>query len=235
MRAGIVGVMRNASALVAALFIASQLVPAPRDAAGSSAAVEYAELLAAARAADAERRDGLARGGQADADDPHLEAPDFQRKLAVAEARYVELAGQHASSSGLPQFVGRLNNWPFRGPITSPFAPRWGGFHNGIDIAAPFFTPVHAAAPGIVTVVGRPYAISGDLAITVQIAHGSNLATVYVHLDDRMLPVVRVGQRVSAGQLIAYVGTTGWSTGPHTHFMTVANGRAVDPMGWLPP
>ena len=46
---------------------------------------------------------------------------------------------------------------------------------------------------------------------------------------------VKVGDRVSAGQLIAYVGTTGWSTGPHTHFMTVVNGRAVDPLGLLPP
>lgn len=43
-------------------------------------------------------------------------------------------------------------------------------------------------------------------------------ATMYVHLDDRRPPVISVGQRVSAGQFIAYVGTTGWSTGPHTHF-----------------
>lgn len=227
--------MRNASALIAVLFVASQLVPASRDAMGSSAAVEYGQLLAAVRAADAERREGLARGGQAEGDDHGLGSPDFQRKLAVAEARYVEMAGQMAAESGLPQVAPRLSNWPHRGPISSPFAPRWGGFHNGLDIAAPFFTPVLAAAPGVVTVVGRPYAASGDLAITVGIVHGGNLATVYVHLDDRRLPVVKVGDRVSAGQLIAYVGTTGWSTGPHTHFMTVVNGRAVDPLGLLPP
>lgn len=151
------------------------------------------------------------------------------------EARYVELAGQLALDSGLPQVAPRLANWPFRGPITSPFAPRWGGFHNGLDIAAPFFTPVYAAASGVVTVVGRPYAVSSDLAVTVSIAHGGNFATVYVHLDDRRPPVVTVGQRVTAGQLIAYVGSTGWSTGPHTHFMTILNGRAVDPLGHLPP
>lgn len=227
--------MRNASAVIVLLFVASQLVPtSARDASGSSAAAEYAELLTAQRAAEALRRGELAHGGSA-GETGHLESPDFQRKLGVAEARYVEMAGRMATESGLPQVAPRLSNWPHRGQITSPFAPRWGGFHNGLDIGAPFFTPVHAAAAGIVTVVGRPYAGVGDLAITVGIVHGGNLATVYVHLDDRRLPVVKVGDRVSAGQLIAYVGTTGWSTGPHTHFMTVVNGRAVDPLGLLPP
>ena len=131
--------------------------------------------------------------------------------------------------------AGTLANWPHRGPITSAFGPRWGGFHNGLDIAAPFFTPVYAAAAGVVTTVGRPYAASGDIAMVVGIAHRDNLATVYVHLDDRRPPVVSVGERVNAGQLIAFVGTTGWSTGPHTHFMTILNGRAVDPRGYLPP
>ena len=140
------------------------------------------------------------------------------------------------SAEGPPQSLnGRLTSWPLRGPLTSPFAPRWGGWHNGLDIAGPFFAPVYAAAPGVVTVVGRPYAGFGDTAMVVQIAHGEGLSTAYVHLDDRQLPVIRVGQRVSAGQHIAYVGNTGWSTGPHLHFMTVLNGRAVDPMGLLPP
>jgi murein DD-endopeptidase MepM/ murein hydrolase activator NlpD len=226
--------MRNASAVIAALLVASQLVPtSAQSAAGSSAVIEYGQLVTQARAADAARREGLARGGQGEGSDP--KSSDLERKLPIAEARYVEMAGQMAAASGLPQVAVRLSNWPHRGPISSPFAPRWGGFHNGMDIAAPFFTPVHAAADGIVTVVGRPYATSGDLAMTVGIVHGGNLATVYVHLDDRQLPVVKVGDRVTAGQLIAYVGTTGWSTGPHTHFMTVVNGRAVDPMGLLPP
>lgn len=129
----------------------------------------------------------------------------------------------------------RLVTWPLRGPLTSPFSPRWGGYHNGLDIAGPFFAPVYAAAPGVVTVVGRPYAAVGDTAVVVQIAHAEGVSTVYVHLDDRQLPVVTVGQRVTAGQHIAYVGNTGWSTGPHLHFTTLVNGRAVDPMGLLPP
>ena len=226
--------MRNASALIAALLVASQLVPSSARGAAVPADVEYRQRVAEQRAVDAQRREDLARGGRA-AGSAADASPDVQQKLPLAEARYVEMAGQMAAESGLPQIAPRLANWPHRGPISSPFAPRWGGFHNGLDIAAPFFTPVHAAAAGVVTVVGRPYATSGDLAITVGIVHGSNLATVYVHLDDRRPPVVKVGDRVSAGQLIAYVGTTGWSTGPHTHFMTVVNGRAVDPLGLLPP
>ena len=226
--------MRNASALIAALLIATQLVPASAQGAAVSADAEYGQRLAAQRAADAGRRADLARGGPA-AESAADASAELQQLLTIADARYAEMAGRMAAESGLPQVALRLANWPHRGPISSPFAARWGGFHNAIDIAAPFFTPVHAAAAGVVTVVGRPYATSGDLAITVGIVHGSNLATVYVHLDDRRLPVVKVGDRVTAGQVIAYVGTTGWSTGPHTHFMTVVNGRAVDPLGLLPP
>lgn len=222
-----------AAAAIAVLLVLSQLAPRSADGAGLDALDGAART--AAQVAEYEALVARLRAGAADGDQDGRRA---MFELGPAEgpyARYVEMAGRMATESGLPQVAPRLANWPHRGTISSPFAPRWGGFHNGLDIAAPFFTPVHAAAPGIVTVVGRPYATSGDLAITVQIVHGSNLATVYVHLDDRRLPVVKVGDRVSAGQLIAYVGTTGWSTGPHTHFMTVVNGRAVDPLGLLPP
>lgn len=145
-------------------------------------------------------------------------------------AAAAQAAGREATAA-----VPRLANWPLRGPLTSPFAPRWGGFHNGLDIAGPFFAPVYAAAPGIVNVVGRPYAAVGDTAMVVSIVHADGLTTLYVHLDDRRLPLVTVGQRVSAGQQIAYVGNTGWSTGPHLHFTTLLNGRAVDPLELLPP
>ncbi len=124
--------------------------------------------------------------------------------------------------------------WPLRGPITSGFGARWGGFHNGIDIAAPKYTPIRAASAGKVVTVGRPYLAYGDTAVVVIIAHGFNFSTLYGHLDDLHWPIVSVGQTVSAGQIIAYVGMTGFTTGPHLHFMTIANGRAVNPMGYLP-
>ena len=75
----------------------------------------------------------------------------------------------------------------------------------------------------------------GDTAVVVIIAHGYNFSTLYGHLDDSVKPPpVRVGQMVNAGQIIGYVGMTGWTTGPHLHFMTIVNGRAVDPMPYLP-
>jgi len=157
------------------------------------------------------------------------------RQLDEAEAQYEDLAAQAAGGSGLGAFNGsKLAMWPLRGPITSPFGARWGGFHNGIDIAAPKYTPIRAASAGKVVTVGRPYLAYGDTAVVVIIAHGFNFSTLYGHLDDLHWPIVSVGQTVSAGQIIAYVGMTGWTTGPHLHFMTIANGRAVDPMGYLP-
>jgi murein DD-endopeptidase MepM/ murein hydrolase activator NlpD len=160
---------------------------------------------------------------------------ELERQLDQAEAQYEMLAAQAAGGSGLGQFNGaKLAMWPLRGPITSGFGPRWGGFHNGLDIAAPKYTPIRAASAGKVVTVGRPYLAYGDTAVVVIIAHGFNFSTLYGHLDDLHWPIVSVGQTVSAGQIIAYVGMTGFTTGPHLHFMTIADGRAVNPMIYLP-
>jgi len=160
---------------------------------------------------------------------------DLERQLDQAEAQYEYLAAQAAGGSGLGAFNGsKLAMWPLRGPITSGFGPRWGGFHNGIDIAQPKYTPIRAASSGKVVTVGRPYLAYGDTAVVVIIAHGFNFSTLYGHLDDLHWPIVSVGQTVSAGQIIAYVGMTGFTTGPHLHFMTILDGRAVNPMGYLP-
>ena len=93
--------------------------------------------------------------------------------------------------------------------MTSGFGARWGGFHNGLDIAAPKFTPLRAASSGQVVTVGRPYMAYGDTAVVVIIAHGYNFSTLYGHLDDSRWPPVRVGQFVAAGTIIGYIGMTG--------------------------
>jgi len=164
------------------------------------------------------------------------ETAQLNKKLEEAEALYAQLAAAAAARSGLGAFNGsKLAMWPLSGPITSGFGARWGGFHNGIDIAAPMYTPIRAASSGQVVTVGKPYLAYGDTATVVIIAHGYNFSTLYGHLDDGPRPpIVRVGQAVSAGQIIAYVGMTGWTTGPHLHFMTIVNGRAVDPRTYLP-
>jgi len=163
------------------------------------------------------------------------ETANLNARLEQAEAQYAMLASQLASKSGLGAFNGsKLAMWPLVGPITSPFGARWGGFHNGLDIAAPMYTPIRAASSGQVVTVGRPYVAYGDTAVVVIIAHGYNFSTLYGHLDDSRWPPVRVGQFVAAGTIIGYVGMTGWTTGPHCHFMTIVNGQARDPRPYLP-
>lgn len=165
----------------------------------------------------------------------NAETAALNRRLEQTEAAYAALAAQLAAGSGLAVFTGRMAVWPLAGVITSNFGPRWGGFHNGMDIAAPMYTPIRAGAAGRVVTVGKPYLAYGDTATVVIIAHGSNFSTLYGHMDDRVRPpAVRVGQFVTAGTIIGYVGMTGWTTGPHVHFMTIVNGSAVNPRPYLP-
>lgn len=163
------------------------------------------------------------------------EAAKLNRQLEQTEAAYAALAAELAARSGLAVFTGRMNFWPVAQPvITSRFGFRWGGFHNGLDIASPMYAPIRAGAAGTVVTVGKPYRAYGDTATVVIIAHGSNFSTLYGHLADNPGPTVRVGQRITAGTVIGYIGMTGWTTGPHVHFMTIVNGRAVDPLPYLP-
>jgi murein DD-endopeptidase MepM/ murein hydrolase activator NlpD len=207
----------------------------------ASAKERYDKLVAEAQAAinsEAAARAQAAKNkqnAQGQVSQTNRTTAELERQLDQAEAQYEMLAAQAAGGSGLGLFNGsKLAMWPLRGPITSGFGPRWGGFHNGIDIAQPKYTPIRAASAGKVVTVGRPYLAYGDTAVVVIIAHGYNFSTLYGHLDDLHWPIVSVGQTVSAGQIIAYVGMTGFTTGPHLHFMTIADGRAVNPMIYLP-
>jgi murein DD-endopeptidase MepM/ murein hydrolase activator NlpD len=164
----------------------------------------------------------------------NAETARLNRQLEQTEAAYARLAAELALRSGLGAFNGRMAIWPVNGAITSYYGPRWGGFHNGLDVAAPLNTPIRAAAAGQVVTVGKPYLAYGDTATVVIIAHGSNFSTLYGHMSDAPGPTVRVGQVVRAGDRIGYVGMTGWTTGPHVHFMTVVDGRTVDPLPYMP-
>jgi murein DD-endopeptidase MepM/ murein hydrolase activator NlpD len=117
--------------------------------------------------------------------------------------------------------------WPVQGPITSPFGPRWGGFHPGIDIGVPEGTPIHAAAAGTVIYCGWESGY-GNLVV---IDHHNGLATAYAH-QSRI--AVSCNQDVTQGQVIGYSGCTGFCTGPHLHFEVRVNGTPVDPLGYLP-
>ncbi len=132
--------------------------------------------------------------------------------------------GPGASSSSPPSSSGVV--WPVSGPITSPFGMRWGSLHPGIDIGVGMGTPIHAAASG--RVITASY--SGGYGNLVVVDHGNGLATAYAHQSSM---AVTPGQQVSQGQVIGYVGSTGFSTGPHLHFEVRVNGSPVDPMGYL--
>ncbi len=111
-------------------------------------------------------------------------------------------------------------------------------WHNGIDIAAPVGTEVYAADEGTVINVGNqdrfcPRAAYGKFIV---IKHNNGLTTLYAHMS---LQIVSIGQKVARGQLIGYVGKTGWATGPHTHFtvfasQTLTPARAGYPEGTKP-
>jgi murein DD-endopeptidase MepM/ murein hydrolase activator NlpD len=116
--------------------------------------------------------------------------------------------------------------WPLSGPITSPFGMRWGTLHPGIDIGVPSGTPIHAAAAGKVIWCGWMSGY-GNL---VMIDHGGGLASLYGH-QSRI--AASCGESVAQGQLIGYVGCTGFCTGPHLHFEIRVNGSPVDPLGYL--
>jgi murein DD-endopeptidase MepM/ murein hydrolase activator NlpD len=108
-------------------------------------------------------------------------------------------------------------------------------FHRGVDLAAPAGTPVHAAADGVVETASREYAPAPDSGSVVVIDHGRGTKTFCAHLGTIL---VRQGQRVRRGDVVAQVGTSGLTTGPHLHLEVWQDGEHVDPLSavsGLPP
>jgi len=131
----------------------------------------------------------------------------------------------------LPGKTDKFNGyiWPAKGVLTSGYGYRWGRMHRGIDIAAPVGTPIFAAAAGVVISAGWN---SGGYGYLVKIQHSDGSVTLYAH-NNRI--VVREGQTVAQGQQIADMGSTGYSTGPHSHFEVHRPGQgAVNPTAYLP-
>lgn len=125
--------------------------------------------------------------------------------------------------TGADGFVVPMKNFT----ITSHYGPRWGAFHRGIDLAAPEGESIYAAKDGIVT--RSEYHFSWGNYVTI--THEGGATTLYAHNQRN---VATVGQKVKQGELIAYMGTTGHSTGPHLHLElcldnSLAQDRLVDP------
>ena len=128
------------------------------------------------------------------------------------------------SSSNSGMFMHPLNG---AGTLTSNYGSRWGSFHRGLDIAAPAGTPIYAAASGTVTYSGYNQGGFGKLII---IDHNNGYQTYYAHCSSLY---VQVGQKVSKGQNIAGVGSTGNSTGNHVHFELRSNGNPINPYDYV--
>jgi murein DD-endopeptidase MepM/ murein hydrolase activator NlpD len=124
--------------------------------------------------------------------------------------------------------------WPLKSTtVTSPYGMRYHPvlhvwrLHNGVDFAAPLGTPVYAARTGVVSFVG-PQGGGGNV---ITIDHGGGIKTSYLHLSS--FTDTRVGEKVSAGQRIALSGSTGYSTGPHLHFIVEIRGNTTNPITYL--
>jgi murein DD-endopeptidase MepM/ murein hydrolase activator NlpD len=121
--------------------------------------------------------------------------------------------------------------WPVNGRITSPFGYRYhpilhfGRMHKGVDIAAPSGSPIVATADGQVIRAGW----AGGYGRQVRLAHGGGIVTSYSHMSSI---AASVGSIVRQGQVIGYVGSSGLSTGPHTHYEVLKDGVAVNPAGF---
>jgi murein DD-endopeptidase MepM/ murein hydrolase activator NlpD len=161
-------------------------------------------------------------------------AEEANKLVAVSAAlasriRAAESGPSSSGSTGTASASGLI--WPVSGPITSPYGPRClpngdCSFHPGIDIAVPTGTPIKAAAAGSVIYSGWMDGY-GNLVV---IDHGSGLATAYAHQSSI---TAGNGASVSQGQVIGYVGCTGYCFGPHLHFEVRVNGEPVNPLGYL--
>jgi murein DD-endopeptidase MepM/ murein hydrolase activator NlpD len=115
---------------------------------------------------------------------------------------------------------------PAQGSVSSEYGPRWGTEHEGIDIAAGSGSAIRAAGAGVV----KKASWYGGYGNAVIIDHGNGVQTLYGHASKLN---VKEGDRVQAGQLIAKVGSTGDSTGPHLHFEVEVDGKKVNPRPWM--
>ncbi len=185
---------------------------------GSPPSEVAAARLAAAQEAEKQNESST----QASSDKPSQSAA----KPVTPKATPKPSTAPKPATSGYTGGSGTLG-WPLASFVITQY---FTSYHNGLDLAAPAGTPIHAAAAG--KVIWSGWRTDG-LGYCVFIDHQNGLTTVYGHMIRQ--PAVYVGQYVSRGQVIGYVGSTGHSTGPHTHFMVkVGTGRNYrNPLAYL--
>ncbi|WP_430610363.1 peptidoglycan DD-metalloendopeptidase family protein [Enterococcus sp. DIV0876] len=148
----------------------------------------------------------------------------YDQKLNALIEAYALTSYDHELPEGSEMML-----YPVKDPqVSSSFGPRGSGFHRGVDFAAPLGTPIYASQAGTVIRAESHYSWGNYVAIL----HDNGLTTLYAHNNQNL---VKVGQRVAQGEVIASMGSTGNSTGPHLHFEvslspSLAQDQLVDPM-----
>lgn len=147
--------------------------------------------------------------------------PELDADFACMNEGRVEASGAGSGAFAMPVSGSISSGFGMRvHPITGVVR-----MHSGVDLAAPVGTPVYAAFSGVVDGATS----GGGYGNVVRLAHAGSRESVYAHLQSIRAGLAQ-GQAIRAGELIGYVGSTGFSTGPHLHFELIVDGRAVDPM-----
>ncbi len=197
---------------------------------------QYAEMIAASEHVAQLIEESKYRAAAEEARRKQEEEERKARAAAREQQRQSTGAYESSDDGDYQAYIPATNSgamiWPITGPITSEFGwrnhPIFGGqrFHSGIDIGGDYGLPIHAAQSGIVSHAGW---IDG-YGNTVMIEHGGGIVTLYGHNESL---AVSVGQNVNQGDVIAYCGSTGNSTGPHCHFEVRSGGEPVSPFNYL--
>lgn len=145
-------------------------------------------------------------------------------RLNIPQRSSAQLMQASSPSRGIS--LSGLFSWPITGTITSAFGWRKAGFHHGLDIANKLGTPIKAAADGTILFAGW----KGIYGRTVIIQHADGKCTLYAHAQKIL---VQEKQWVKRGQVIALVGVSGNSTGPHLHFEVRNNNQTFNPLSYL--
>lgn len=167
-------------------------------------------------------------------------ANQAQLKKQMDEVQ-AEVDAIYAKVDSTGTYDGGIMLWPVAGykTVTSDYGWRFGGtdFHTGIDIARTnaagqgiYGKPILAAADGKVVFAQNTYVAGRGYGIYLIIDHGGGISTLYGHSSGLK---AKVGDKVTRGQTVAYVGSTGWSTGPHLHFEVRVDGKHVSPWPYL--
>jgi murein DD-endopeptidase MepM/ murein hydrolase activator NlpD len=223
---GLVGNMDSAPESTAVLDVADTASVAfapvvPETAADLPADLPVADAASLVKAADLQRAAAEAEAAAAARAAEEARAAEAAR--AAEEAKAAEAAraakSESVSAGGAVQLVA--------GRVTSGFGARFGRAHQGIDIAAPIGTPIRAPLAGTVIESGP----ASGFGMWVQVRHDDGTVTTYGHINRSL---VRVGQEVAAGEVIAEVGNRGRSTGPHLHIeVETPGGNKINPRPWL--